>query len=802
MNGKGKARRPDAAPGAGDLEHKEAAVAPGATRPQEPPLMAREVAWAALFLAGLLGVFFYDIVFLGRTLRVSNAISSTLPTGQYNYPEGFPPGAPVYDSTPGILEEPYQEFKERSLENGIFPLWNPHQAAGYPFLATLESSLLFIPEIVLYATPSPWSWDVYLLLRLWLAGLFTYAFVRSIGLSRFPAAVAGIAYMLSGPLVAYVTNVTTNADLLTPLLLLLVEWIVTRHRKRDAVFAALVVFQAVAAGHPEHTFFTLLTAFVYALFRLGQGAAARGPWRGASRLAIALVAGLGLSAVLLLPFGEYLFGHAWHVHGDRPGLGAIPARFAITMIFPGYFAQEPGSFHWNTWPGGWIGLLPFWLALSAFFARGTPRARIAFALLFTVYLLKVYGFPLVSLIGALPIFRLVKYPLHLTQAIALSAAVLCGAAVSALRDDDRQLRRFALAGVLILGASLAVFVVRPPTNAWPVAMGMPAALFCAASVAAGLRARGRIGRGTLSAAVALLLVIELFLLIPRTRSVRAEAWQVPPYVQRLRQDPLPFRVFGLRGCLYPDSATAFGLDDIGIYEGLFVDRFTTYIRELVDDRFFSPGSFHAFREDVRDPGSPFLDLLNLKYLIVPVGASIPPERQAALSLRPVYEGEVKIYERTRALPRVRIVHRAGVVSDGESALRALKSGYDARRGVIVEGEPGAKLAPVTASEDGSSVEAQVFGVNHKFIRVRMVHDGYLVVSDAYYPGWNATVDGRRAHLLRANYLFQAVQIPAGVHDVRIDFAPQSLRIGLGLSILTLVLLIAWVRTGHRERMDG
>jgi hypothetical protein len=145
-------------------------------------------------------------------------------------------------------------------------------------------------------------------------------------------------------------------------------------------------------------------------------------------------------------------------------------------------------------------------------------------------------------------------------------------------------------------------------------------------------------------------------------------------VRFLRSDPSVFRVYGIGGCLFPNTATAFGLDDIGMYEGLFVKRFARYVHSLVDPGFFGEESFHAFRAEVADPASPFLDLLNLKYFILPPQIPIPPEGPAALSLKPVYQGEVNIFERTRTLARVLIVHRADVVPDGESALRALKSG--------------------------------------------------------------------------------------------------------------------------------
>ena len=112
--------------------------------------LAKEVGLVCLLFVGFAVLFFYDVAFMGKTLRASNTISTTLPEGHFNYQGGFPRSMAVYDNTPAVLEEPYQRFKDRALREGIFPLWNPYQAGGYPFLATLESSLLFVPELILY----------------------------------------------------------------------------------------------------------------------------------------------------------------------------------------------------------------------------------------------------------------------------------------------------------------------------------------------------------------------------------------------------------------------------------------------------------------------------------------------------------------------------------------------------------------------------------------------------------------------------------------------------------------------------
>lgn len=87
------------------------------------------------------------------------------------------------------------------------------------------------------------------------------------------------------------------------------------------------------------------------------------------------------------------------------------------------------------------------------------------------------------------------------------------------------------------------------------------------------------------------------------------------------------------------------------------------------------------------------------------------------------------------------------------------------------------------------------------------------MSDTYYPGWHATIDGRPAHIYRANFLFRAVCVPAGEHVVEFAFTPPGFRIGLAISILSMAgaalvlvprgaLLAARRHTARREDEPG
>jgi uncharacterized membrane protein YfhO len=65
---------------------------------------------------------------------------------------------------------------------------------------------------------------------------------------------------------------------------------------------------------------------------------------------------------------------------------------------------------------------------------------------------------------------------------------------------------------------------------------------------------------------------------------------------------------------------------------------------------------------------------------------------------------------------------------------------------------------------------------------------FLVLSDVYYPGWKATIDGNPTHIFQTNYVLRGVMVPAGGHIVHFEFRPKSFYWGAGISIISLFSL--------------
>lgn len=144
---------------------------------------------------------------------------------------------------------------------------------------------------------------------------------------------------------------------------------------------------------------------------------------------------------------------------------------------------------------------------------------------------------------------------------------------------------------------------------------------------------------------------------------------------------------------------------------------------------------------------------------------------------------IRVYENRFALPQALLVHDAVQVEDGKSALAAIKSPtFDPSRSAVVESKVSFELAdlPVNRAESALVTRPSTNQVN---VTLKAITPGLLVLSDVYFPGWIAELDGKPVKILRANYLFRGVEIPAGAHTVVFKYAPVSFWSGVILAAL-------------------
>jgi uncharacterized membrane protein YfhO len=166
--------------------------------------------------------------------------------------------------------------------------------------------------------------------------------------------------------------------------------------------------------------------------------------------------------------------------------------------------------------------------------------------------------------------------------------------------------------------------------------------------------------------------------------------------------------------------------------------------------------------------------------------------------RQVHSGDVKIYENRSVLPRAFIVHQAEVVSSDDEAIAVLKNpAFDPAQTLVAQ----AKTFEVPGGQPSANDRANIIKYEPERVEIAATLDspGWLVLTDTYYPGWQATIDGQPAEILPVNIMFRAVAVPEGEHTVVFEFKPRSLQVGLWISGLALLVLVVGLAITIKKR---
>lgn len=161
-------------------------------------------------------------------------------------------------------------------------------------------------------------------------------------------------------------------------------------------------------------------------------------------------------------------------------------------------------------------------------------------------------------------------------------------------------------------------------------------------------------------------------------------------------------------------------------------------------------------------------------------------------------GDVVLYQ--RPVPRVRLVHRIVAEPDDDAVVARLRDpGHDFASTVVLGPSDARTLGPVPAPAPGDEVRIVEDAPERLVLEARTRGAALVVVTDAWYPGWTATVDGAPVRILRADHAFRAIALPAGSHRVEMRYAPASVRIGLLVSLLATALAAILLVPGRADR---
>lgn len=711
---------------------------------------------------------------------------------------------------------PLRQITAWAWREGRLPAWNPYSFSGSPVMAFGQGGALYPPQLLFVVLGPALGTNVLLVGHLALAGVGAFVLARRLTGDVAAALLAGLAFPLSGFFMGHIAhhNMVAAAAWL-PWMIVGFLWLADRLSPVRVLVAALPVALAALASHPQAFAIDLVALGLFAggwLVTAGPGSRLR----VAVAAAAPVVVGAALAAPQLLVTAAALadssraevgaataFAFSFSFDPSHLPLLLFPHLFGATASSGPYAAPYRGLWHLaelNGYPG---------LVLLAVAAVGILHARrhravpILAGMAGASLLLALAGTtPLGPLVAALPVlgsFRAwARYVVILDLAVALLAAV----GLSELRRLPAPARRrwavaaaIPVAGAAIVGAlAVAVPAVhRLVAPGWTAvaAAGFPLLFGLGAVLALALPRR----QDVMVAAVCGLAVVDLVV----SFGGFAEWRPLSPTSAQIAAD------------LDPDRRAAFGpvFDAPG-----GIDRFlyvSPYVAGLSDFSFVTDAKRlrSASGQDVLAPrwylsafpmnhfgvlanadavlaeGNDLLDVLRVTTVIAEADRRAP---QLVGPGDPIGTTGLVVHHRQPRLDDAYLVAdvRPGSRADAVAALRGAL-GVDLATTAVVEGECGS--CPPGPGRRPGAVVGRSWRDDAVDITLDTDAPGLLVVSQAWSPGWRATVDGRPAPVLRTNALVQGIPVPAGARRVRLRYHPPGLVAGAVLAVATLSALL-------------
>ncbi len=802
--------------------------------------------YGAFWIAVIVLLFFFPVV-IGRqslTQAVPTFYSAPSPAPQVQIPWQVDGGWHTIADMPSI------EARMNLIKEGIPPLWNSYSGGGEPFASNVGGTIYYpLRFIFFFIWSGTHAFDWYFLLRFFIAGLGMFLYLRAIGLRRLVALWGGIAYAFCGYFIIYLTYSFLDVDSLFPWILLAIERYV---RSKDALSSALIALLlsfTVLIGHPEPAIISCLFAAFYFIWRSIAGTP-RMEWgklirHGALIVAFVLLITLPFSLDFLVSWSQGKTA-AW---GYGRGIANfLPLQLLHFLVSPSMMPEVAASGHFFDLYEiiiPYTGISVLLLFLLSFFIKKKPPQIAPFYAWITFVILKNAGFPLLNWIGKPPLLNQIGW--HKAYGPMAGVMVICGAIAfeyilrEPSEDAKIEWRRFykliAAIPLLFIGAYIffrsafigayvpnfdffsrrpdmvkkvtaflarwpekikdfAFYVMQNHGGYFTVFLFFEAAVFAffALIIIRYLRRKSRYA----PLAMVILTAFELFLYMPKIRDGfhYLDPYAVtPPYITFLQnkfaQEGFA-RTFALGDTLADRVGEFYRIPKVQSDSDVKPHRYFAYVPEVI---FKDSLTGKIAADKLPEVSQKFFDAFDIRYLLSE--KTLPSEPWYKL----IYDNDIKIYENNHALPKAYVVFQKETASSPENA-RSIFYGasFDPHNAVILEDRKIISLPQITNAPLYSPAVVARYADNKVDLTVKTDQDGILVLTDVFYPGWQAYLDGKKVITYPANVMFRGIFLPAGTHEIKFVYEPWWFWPSVIVSILTIIGGIFLVAYSVRENL--
>ncbi len=765
--------------------------------------------WPIVVILVIVAIFFYPVWLKGQI-----PVPGDMIVGVYfpwlDYKWGYPTGVPVKNPITSDVVSftfPMQMMAVDLIKQGHWPLWNPLILTGTPLLANFQSAPFSPTNIFYFVMNNLDAWSLQIITQLFLAALFLYLLLREFGRSKIASLAGGLFFAFAGFIIIWMewNGHSLTAAFFPLIILLTLKWFKTSKLIWGSLLSLSLALQ-IFSGYPQIILYEFMVIPILILwldkklffnFKILFG------------FIFFLILGLGLSAIQILPGVELLSLSQRKVEDVINVSAFLPWQMIITFVAPDFFGNHVTKNYWGTGDytlvTGYSGVVVMILAGLGFLTFIKDKmARFAASLIGLSFLI-AFPNPVTIFIKDSGFLGLQAASAHRVLILSnLGVAILSAFGIDALISKDLKLknliRSFYFPAILIIIFGGLYFL---------------SVKFLALSTVdlinfnVGLRNLILPLFFLLFSLVILILIfkfkskrfiITIFLIIISLLELFRFGWKFTPFspkhiifpktpvIEFLQNQPKPFRVFA-EDVVPINLLMPYNLSRIEGYDAVYPIRFAKYLSVLNSNSVdFGPMGRYG---SVNNIDSNLLNLVNAKYILAAKKEGKIPKKFQKPYLKPIFEDKtVVVFENLKVIPRATMFYDWEISKDDTKTLsRLIDPDFLINKKLILEKEP---------DIDINSGKSDVYfeeSPNKKIIEVVTDQDGVLLISDAWYPGWKAKVDGKDQEIQRANYNFMALSLTKGVHRVIFEYKPSSFENGKMVSLISSSILFLLILYG-------
>lgn len=765
-----------------------------------------------IFFIILTILFFWKFFFKGLVpIPVDFAVGTYFPWLDYKW-GGFGAGVPV--KNPLLADVPSLIYPIRILamdifKNGEFPLWNRLQFAGYPLMATFQAAVFNPFNILFFFFENHIAWSIEVIIQPLLSLSFTYLFLRSLGIKRISSMFGSIIYAFSGFNTIWLTyGIHGFVASMIPLLLFLVNKIILTKKLYWGVFFSFSLALQIFFGYPQLTIYTIILIAAWTFVR---------DYKKTAQISAFGILGIFLASVQLLPGYELLKNSQRLIEGVSGGDSVAFLQFnqLLNLLIPDFYGNPSTYNYWGsgnyTNLVGYSGVVALTLALATFLKQPKNSAVIFFKIVFFSTL--ILALPTPIKLGAATATRILVL-------FNLSVAVLAAFGFEFIKknkfNDFWKLSFFVF--ILLLTIFAAVYY-----RVWEVEKGL---VFYLNSVEFSILDKWKLNlnislRNTIFPILVSFSLLVTYLIWKRFKVKQAIyfifiltifelfrfGWKFTPFSDPILVYPSTpifdkliekkddrFRI--AEGDTIPISMwMPFNLQALSGYDAVYPLTIAKYISVINSN---NPKAAAMGRYgSVENFDSKLFDLANIQYAFVLKRNNLGvPDEKGLVSykyrnpkFRKVFEDKsVAILENVKSLPRIFFVSKWQIIkNDQENLTKLISPEFDLRNEIILSDD----FSEFEKSDNLPTYEVKniEYKENSLKLDINSDQDGFLFVSDTYYPGWEVYIDDNLENIYRADFAFRAVPVAKGEHNILFIYRPKSFRIGKFVTLSTFLILL-------------